>query len=116
MKSVPEKRLGSRYVVKTENKSSFANQIDLRLPSEKVWFFFNFPHFFLQSLTRTLIPGNAYVLVDDDKDDSDSKAEKVDEAKKEEEKVRKAKEERMSRSTTGCKIGVTLSNADVSCF
>ena len=69
MKSVPEKRLGSRYIVKTENQSSFTNQIDLRLPSEKVWFFFNFPHFFLQSLTKTLIPGNAYVLVDHGKDE-----------------------------------------------
>ena len=67
MKSVFEKHLGPQYVVETENKSSFTNQIDSRLLSEKVWFFFNFPHFFLQSLIKKLIPSNPCVLVDDGK-------------------------------------------------
>ena len=67
IKGVSEKRLGLRYVVETENESSFSNQIDSRLLSEKVWVFFNFPHFSLQSLIKKLIPGNAYVLVGDGK-------------------------------------------------
>ena len=54
MKSISEKRLGPQYVVETENQSSFTNQIDSRLLSEKVWFFFNFPHFFLQSMIKKL--------------------------------------------------------------
>ena len=65
MKSVFEKRLGPKYVIETEKKSSFTNQIDSRLLSEKVWFFFYFPHFFLQSLIKKLIPSNPCVLVDD---------------------------------------------------
>ena len=63
MKSVFEKRLGPQYVVETENKSSFTNQIDSRLLSEKVWFFLNFPHFFLQSLIKKLIPSNPCEVV-----------------------------------------------------
>ena len=67
MKGVTQNRVGPRYLLETGNELSFANQIDSRLLSEKVWCFFSFPHFFLQSLTKNLALKNAYVLVDDGK-------------------------------------------------